>query len=95
MKEKCRRQKMTAPMMEVLLGTTLRNKLVSVGTIDTIASITCLRSRRRSSFQEFKIFLDVSSFDEVPAVILPVKGGLGRRLVETVQEGPWLCLVRR
>ncbi|HEY5749416.1 MAG TPA: hypothetical protein VIU12_25285, partial [Chryseolinea sp.] len=35
--------------------------------------------------KEFKIFLDVRSLDEVPAVILPVKGGLGHRLVETGQ----------
>ena len=34
-----------------------------------------------------KIVLDVCSLDEVPAVILPVKGGLAHRLIEPGQEG--------
>jgi hypothetical protein len=38
--------------------------------------------------KEFKIFLDVRSLDEVSAVILPLKGGLAHRLVETSQESP-------
>ena len=34
-----------------------------------------------------KIVLDVRSLDEVPAIILPVKGRLGHRLIEPGQEG--------
>jgi hypothetical protein len=34
-----------------------------------------------------KIVLDVCSLDEVPGVILPVKGGLAHRLIEPGQEG--------
>jgi hypothetical protein len=42
--------------------------------------------------QKVEKFLDIGPLYEVSRVVLPVKGGLGQRLVETSQEGPGLMV---